>query len=154
MPTNLLADDQEPLEGFPQLERQIHTDRVRRADRAGRGGCSGRFWALYFLQQVSKVDALTSAYIVGAALLIATPSLIFFGWLSDRIGRKPVILGGTCCSPRSRTIRCICGLERSLSLATSTIRSRSSSFATSGWCMGRSLRAPSGGPGIKGTRSS
>src|SRR5260221_3259960 len=55
---------------------------------------SGQFWALYFLQQVSKVDPLTSAYIVGAALLIATPSLIFFGWLSDRIGRKPVILGG------------------------------------------------------------
>jgi MFS family permease len=40
------------------------------------------------------VDALTSAYIVGAALLIATPSLIFFGWLSDHTGRKPVILGG------------------------------------------------------------
>jgi MFS family permease len=55
---------------------------------------SGQFWALYFLQQVSKVDALSSAYIVGAALLIATPSLIFFGWLSDHIGRKPVILGG------------------------------------------------------------
>ncbi|OKO88363.1 major facilitator transporter [Bradyrhizobium sp. NAS80.1] len=55
---------------------------------------SGQFWALYFLQQVSKVDPLTSAYIVGAALLIATPSLIFFGWLSDLIGRKPVILGG------------------------------------------------------------
>ncbi|MEZ2146831.1 MFS transporter [Bradyrhizobium sp. DN5] len=55
---------------------------------------SGQFWALYFLQQVSKVDPLTSAYIVGAALLIATPSLILFGWLSDLIGRKPVILGG------------------------------------------------------------
>jgi MFS family permease len=55
---------------------------------------SGQFWALYFLQQVSKVDSLTSSYIVGAALLIATPSLIFFGWLSDQIGRKPVILGG------------------------------------------------------------
>jgi len=55
---------------------------------------SGQFWALYFLQQVSKVDALSSSYIVGAALLIATPSLIFFGWLSDQIGRKPVILGG------------------------------------------------------------
>ncbi len=55
---------------------------------------SGQFWALYFLQQVSKVDPVTSAYIVGAALLIATPSLIFFGWLSDQIGRKPVILGG------------------------------------------------------------
>jgi MFS family permease len=55
---------------------------------------SGQFSALYFLQQVSKVDPLTSAYIVGAALLIATPTLIFFGWLSDYVGRKPVILGG------------------------------------------------------------
>src|SRR6266705_3035507 len=55
---------------------------------------SGQFWALYFLQQVSKVDPLTSAYIVGAALLLATPSLILFGWLSDIICCKPVILGG------------------------------------------------------------
>jgi len=47
---------------------------------------SGQFWALYFLQQVSKVDALTSAYIVGVALLIATPSLIFF-WLVVRPDR-------------------------------------------------------------------
>ena len=55
---------------------------------------SGQFWALYFLQQVSKVDLLHSSYIVGVALLIATPSLILFGALSDKIGRKPVILGG------------------------------------------------------------
>jgi MFS family permease len=55
---------------------------------------SGQFWALYFLQQVSKVDVFTSSYIVMAALLIATPSLILFGLLSDKIGRKPVILGG------------------------------------------------------------
>jgi MFS family permease len=55
---------------------------------------SGQFWALYFLQQVSKVDPVTAAYIVGAGLLIATPTLIFYGWLSDLIGRKPVILGG------------------------------------------------------------
>ena len=55
---------------------------------------SGQFWALYFLQQVAKVDPLTTAYIVGAALLIGTPTLIFYGWLSDLIGRKPVILGG------------------------------------------------------------
>jgi MFS family permease len=55
---------------------------------------SGQFWALYFLQQVSKVDNLTTSYIVGAGLIIGTPTLIFFGWLSDHIGRKPVILGG------------------------------------------------------------
>jgi MFS family permease len=55
---------------------------------------SGQFWALFFLQQVSKVDVVTSSYIVGIALLLATPTLILFGWLSDLIGRKPVILGG------------------------------------------------------------
>ncbi|HVS27369.1 MAG TPA: MFS transporter [Burkholderiales bacterium] len=55
---------------------------------------SGQFWALFFLQQVSKVDVVTSSYIVGIALLIASPTLILFGWLSDLIGRKPVILGG------------------------------------------------------------
>jgi MFS family permease len=55
---------------------------------------SGQFWALYFLQQVSKVDLLHSSYIVGIALLIGTPSLIAFGALSDKIGRKPIILGG------------------------------------------------------------
>jgi MFS family permease len=37
---------------------------------------------------------LTTAYIVGAGLIIGTPTLILFGWLSDIIGRKPVILGG------------------------------------------------------------
>jgi MFS family permease len=55
---------------------------------------SGQFWALYFLQQVSKLDALTTSYIVGAGLIIGTPTLVLFGWLSDHIGRKPVILGG------------------------------------------------------------
>src|SRR5262250_151449 len=60
-------------------------------------GCvwySGQFWALYFLQTVQKLDVLTSSYIVGVRLLIATPTLIFWGWLSDKIGRKPIILGG------------------------------------------------------------
>jgi MFS family permease len=55
---------------------------------------SGQFWALYFLQQVSKVDLLHSSYIVGLGLILGTPSLIIFGRLSDSIGRKPVILAG------------------------------------------------------------
>jgi MFS family permease len=60
-------------------------------------GCvwySGQFWALYYLQTVKKLDVLTSSWIVGIALLIATPTLIFWGWLSDKVGRKPIILGG------------------------------------------------------------
>ncbi|MBO0764996.1 MAG: MHS family MFS transporter [Hyphomicrobiaceae bacterium] len=56
---------------------------------------SGQFWALYFLQQVSGIkDALVINFAVGIALLIATPTLIIYGWLSDYIGRKPVILSG------------------------------------------------------------
>jgi MFS family permease len=55
---------------------------------------SSQFWALFYLQTVSKVDTLTSSLIVGIGLVIGTPSLIFCGWLSDKIGRKPVILGG------------------------------------------------------------
>ena len=60
-------------------------------------GCvwySSQFWALYFLQTVKQVDVLSSSAIVGIALLVATPTLVFFGWLSDRIGRKPIILTG------------------------------------------------------------
>jgi MFS family permease len=60
-------------------------------------GCvwySGQFWALYYLQTVKKLDVLTSSYIVCIALLIATPTLILWGGLSDKIGRKPIILGG------------------------------------------------------------
>src|SRR3989475_3601375 len=55
---------------------------------------SGQFWALYFIQQVQKPDVLHPAIITGLALLIATPTLIFFGWLSDKAGRKPIILAG------------------------------------------------------------
>src|SRR5439155_18613005 len=47
-----------------------------------------------FLQTVKKVDVLSSSLIVGAGLLIATPTLVLFGALSDRIGRKPIILLG------------------------------------------------------------
>ncbi|HEY1475718.1 MAG TPA: MFS transporter [Pseudolabrys sp.] len=55
---------------------------------------SSQFWALFYLQTVSKLDTLTTSWIVGIGLVIGTPSLIIFGWLSDKIGRKPVILGG------------------------------------------------------------
>src|SRR6202140_839285 len=55
---------------------------------------SSQFWPLFYLQTASRVDTLIGSLIVGAGLIIGTPTLILFGWLSDIIGRKPVILGG------------------------------------------------------------
>jgi MFS family permease len=54
---------------------------------------SGQFWALFYLQQ-QKLDTLTVNYIVGVGLLIGTPTLILFGYISDLVGRKIVILSG------------------------------------------------------------
>jgi MFS family permease len=54
----------------------------------------GQFYALFFLTQVLEVDAQTANLLVAAALLAATPFFVVFGILSDRIGRKPVVLAG------------------------------------------------------------
>jgi MFS family permease len=55
---------------------------------------SGQFYALFFLTGVLKVDGFTANLLVAWALLIGAFGFIFFGWLSDKIGRKPIILGG------------------------------------------------------------
>jgi len=55
---------------------------------------SSQYWTLFFLQKGSGMDVITSSWLIGIGLLIGSPSLIFFGWLSDKIGRKPVLLAG------------------------------------------------------------
>lgn len=55
---------------------------------------TGQFYALYYLQTVLKVNFVTANYIIAAALLIGTPLFIVFGALSDRIGRKPIMMAG------------------------------------------------------------
>lgn len=55
---------------------------------------TGQFYAMYFLETVSKLPKETALGLVAIALLLGTPGFVFFGSLSDKIGRKPVILGG------------------------------------------------------------
>ena len=55
---------------------------------------TGQFYALFYLEKVLKVDGATANILIAIALALGTPFFVFFGWLSDRIGRKPIILAG------------------------------------------------------------
>ena len=55
---------------------------------------SGQFYALFFMQNVIKVDSFSANVFVAWSLILGTYGFIFFGRLSDRIGRKPIILAG------------------------------------------------------------
>ncbi|MET0345439.1 MAG: MFS transporter [Casimicrobiaceae bacterium] len=55
---------------------------------------TGQFYALFFLTITLKVDGQTAYTLIGIALLLGTPFFIFFGWLSDKIGRLKIILAG------------------------------------------------------------
>ncbi len=54
----------------------------------------GQFYALFFLTTIAKVDITTANLLIAASLVIGTPFFIVFGSLSDKIGRKPIIMGG------------------------------------------------------------
>jgi MFS family permease len=55
---------------------------------------TGQFYALFFLTTIAKVDGTTANLLIAASLVIGTPFFIFFGSLSDKIGRKPIIMAG------------------------------------------------------------
>ncbi|HUE09393.1 MAG TPA: MFS transporter [Steroidobacteraceae bacterium] len=55
---------------------------------------SGQFYALFFLERNLRVEGATTNILIAIALVLATPGFVFFGWLSDKIGRKPIILAG------------------------------------------------------------
>ncbi len=55
---------------------------------------TGQFYALFFLTTIAKVDTTTANLLIAASLVIGTPFFIVFGALSDKIGRKPIIMAG------------------------------------------------------------
>jgi predicted MFS family arabinose efflux permease len=55
---------------------------------------TGQFYALFFLTTIAKVDVTTANLLIAASLIIGTPFFIVFGALSDKIGRKPIIMAG------------------------------------------------------------
>ncbi|MCR8930977.1 MULTISPECIES: MFS transporter [unclassified Pseudomonas] len=55
---------------------------------------TGQFYALFFLLQTLKIDAQTANLLIAGSLIIGTPFFVIFGSLSDRIGRKPIIMVG------------------------------------------------------------
>ena len=55
---------------------------------------TGQFYSLFFLEKMLKVEGILTNELVAVALLLGTPFFVVFGWLSDKIGRKPIILAG------------------------------------------------------------
>jgi MFS family permease len=84
------------VEAFTKWENLKHVLISLFGATAGQGVVwyTGQFYALFYLQSILNVNATSANYIIAIALLLGMPFFIFFGWMSDRIGRKWIILAG------------------------------------------------------------
>jgi MHS family proline/betaine transporter-like MFS transporter len=55
---------------------------------------TGQFYAMTFIQKTLQIELVQSYFMIATALLLSTPLFIFFGWWSDRVGRKYIMMGG------------------------------------------------------------
>lgn len=55
---------------------------------------TGQFYALFYMQTVLKIERIQASYIIAIAIILAIPLFIFFGWFSDKIGRKKIMMAG------------------------------------------------------------
>ena len=55
---------------------------------------TGQFYALFYMQTILKIERIQASYIIAAAIFLAIPLFVFFGWLSDRAGRKKIMMAG------------------------------------------------------------
>jgi MFS family permease len=83
----------ESLGNWPNLKLMLQALVGMVAGQAVVWYCS-QFYALFFLEKMLKVDGALANILVAVALALGTPFFVIFGWLSDKVGRKPIILGG------------------------------------------------------------
>jgi MFS family permease len=98
---------------------------------------TGQFYALSFIQKTCNIEFVQSNYIIATALLIATPLFIFFGWWSDRVGRKYIIMAGmllgvVCYRPIYQKMFDLADLSKKTELENAKSIERSRSFTATG----------------------
>lgn len=78
----------------PENRRRVLVSLVGATAGQGVVWYTGQFYALFYMQTILKIERQTASYVVGAAIFLALPLFVFFGWLSDRIGRKKIMMAG------------------------------------------------------------
>ncbi len=102
---------------------------------------TGQFYALFFLQNTLKLDFQTAYGLIAAALLIGTPFFVFFGRLSDRIGRKGIMVAG-CLLAALTFIPVFKGLTLSVNPALAEFEERAAVTVAAGDCRFRIFAKP------------